>query len=273
MRVGVVSDLRFEQYGSYYFAAKNVFEDVQLIQSHKDLEGLDAILCGNDHHQGHRDIWEQDEFINEANRLWLPFFAHTVEHIHSPNFPWNLKIQHSLEKFYKLRQRCWDVDDAKRYKTKLARVLISKRYLEDFEPPASRKDKAIFIGKIYPNREKVIREMQKFMEVDVGARQDISYRQFLSILASYRFVFSPLSLSSTGIPGRFYEALAVGSFPIQEVAPNTLEAYQTEASFRDAIFFQTAEEAVEKIKKFNLAKTENKMCLESELTEFFHDHR
>lgn len=273
MRVGVVSDLRFEQYGSYYFAAKNVFDNVGLIQSHKDLQGLDAILCGNDHHQGHRDIWEKEEFINEANRLGIPFFAHTVEHIQSPNFPWNIKIQHSLERFEKLRQRCWDVGDSTKYKTKLARVLISKTYLEDFDSSATKKNKAIFIGKIYPNRERVIREVQKFMEVDVGARQDISYRQFLSILASYRFVFSPLSLSSTGIPGRFYEALAVGSFPIQEVAPNTLEAYQTEASFRDAIFFQAAEEAVEKIRKFKLAKTENKMCLESELTEFFHDHR
>lgn len=273
MKVGVISDLSFEQYGSYYFAAQNVFQDVKLIQSHKDLEGLDAILCGNDHHQGHRDIWEREEFINEANRLRLPFFAHTVEHIYSPNFPWNLKIQHSLERFCNLRQRCWDVDDAARYKTNLARVLISKKYLEDFEASDTKKDKAVFIGKIYPNREKAIREIQKFVEVDVMARQDISYRKFLSILASYRFVFSPLSLSSTGIPGRFYEALAVGSFPIQEVAPNTLEAYRAEASFRDAIFFQNGGEAAEKIKKFSLAKTENKMCLETEITEFFNDYR
>jgi len=273
MRVGVISDLRFEQYGSYYFAAKNVFEDVELIQSHEDLEGLDAVLCGNDHHQGHRDIWEQDEFINEANRLNLPFYAHTVEHIQSPNYPWNLKIQHNLQRFNGLRQRCWDVGDSHKYNTKLARVLISKRYLDDFDPCEAKKDKAIFIGKIYPNRAKVIGEMQKLMEVDVGERQDIPYRKFLSFLASYKYVFSPLSLSSTGIPGRFYEALAAGSFPIQEIAEPTLEAYKTEAGFRDAIFFKTAEEAVEKIKKFNLSKTENKMCLETEITEFFNDHR
>lgn len=272
MRIGVVSDLRHEQYGSYYFAAKNVFDDVGLITGREDLKNFNAVLCGNDHHQGHRDIWERDDFIEETNRLGLPFFAHTVEHIQSPDFPWNLKIQHSLQRFNKLRQRCWDTGDAIRYNTKLARVLISKKYLEDFEPCRGKKNKAIFIGKVYPNRERILAELQKVMEVDAAPRTGLPYNKFLSYLAQYRFVVSPLSLSSDGIPGRFYEALAVGSIPIQEVKDSTLEHYRMEAGFVDAIFFKDANEVKDKVAKCNLSCTTNKMCLETELTEFFNDH-
>ena len=249
MKIGVIADLQLEQLASYYEAARNIFENVRLVKSKADLKGIDAVLCGNDHFQPHRDIWENDEFIEEVNQLSIPFFAHTVEHIDSKVFPWNLKIQANLNKFSKLRQRCWDVNDAKKYGTKLARVLISENYLKNYEPCRNKNRK-----------------------VDTIPRIEISYRTFLSILASYKFIFSPLSISSTGLPGRFYEALAVGSCPIQQVANETLGAYSLEASFQDAIFFKDIKEVGDKANNHHLTETANVMTLEEELKGFFNDY-
>ena len=272
MKIGVIADLQLEQLASYYEAARNIFENVRLVKSKADLKGIDAVLCGNDHFQPHRDIWENDEFIEEVNQLSIPFFAHTVEHIDSKVFPWNLKIQANLNKFSKLRQRCWDVNDAKKYGTKLARVLISENYLKNYEPCRNKSRKAVFIGKIYPERAKLLEKVQKYIKVDTIPRLEISYRTFLSILASYKFIFSPLSISSTGLPGRFYEALAVGSCPIQQVANETLGAYSLEASFQDAIFFKDIKEVGDKANNHHLTETANVMTLEEELKGFFNDY-
>lgn len=272
MRLGVISDLRYEQYGSYYYAAKNIFHEVRLVNSAQDIDGLEAILVGNDHHQGHRDIWEKQDFINAVNTRDIPFYAHTVEHIHSSHYPWNIEIQKNLMKFKKLRQRCWDVDDARHYGTKLARVLISNHYLGNYEKSEVKNEKAIFVGKIYPDRASLLKTVQKFMQVDVVPRLEIPYKIFLSLLGSYKFVFSPLSISSTGIPGRFYEALAVGSFPIQQVANTTLNAYLMESEFNDAIFFKKPQELLEKLPIFTCPKVINRLSLEEEIKGFFDDY-
>jgi hypothetical protein len=66
MKIGVISDLSHTEspaYTSYYYAAKNLHSDIKLVQSKDDLYDVDILLCGNDHHAGHLNIWSDDSFF------------------------------------------------------------------------------------------------------------------------------------------------------------------------------------------------------------------
>lgn len=147
MRIGVISDLSHTAspaYSSYYYALVNLHYDVKLVHGISDLNGIDVLVYGNDHHAGHLNIWSDDKFTEECNKRRIPFFAHTVEHIRSPSYPWNLDIQEKLKRYTYLRQRCWDIGDAKEQGTKLARVLLSRNF-QNFTASATQVDELIFI--------------------------------------------------------------------------------------------------------------------------------
>ena len=273
MKIGVISDLTHTvspALTSYYYAIKNLHTNVKLVQKEEDLYDVDILLCGNDHYAGHMSVWSDISFTEKANSLKIPFFVHTVEHIRAPDFPWNIDIQNKLNRYESLHQRCWDIGDAKENNTKLARVLLSKNF-QDFTPPVSKIDGLVFIGKLYPNRIKTIDALNKYIKVEVVPRSDLDYKGFLSYLASYKYVLSPISNGVNGIPGRFYESLVIGSIPLQEVFVDTLEHYTTEASIPGCLFFQTAEECIEKLKQHDGAIPDRKMFLEEELKEFLND--
>jgi hypothetical protein len=274
INMGVISDLNHTSspaYSSYYYACLNIFENVKLINDINDLENIDVILCGNDHHVGHLNVWSNDLFINYCNTHNIPFFVHTVEHIRTPAFPWNLEIQSKLEKYNLLNQRCWDINDCEEKNTNIARVLLSKDFLK-YREPIEKKDKIIFIGKLYNNRIELINALSKHIEIEVVERGNNDYFEFLSKLAEYKYILSPKSLFVNGIPGRFYESLWVNSIPLQEIYDNTLDYYNIERDNSNAIFFKTPEELIFKLQMFspnlNLNET-HKMFLEDELIDFF----
>lgn len=273
MKIGVISDLNHTEspaYASYYHAVKNLHGDVALVQKKEDLRDIDILLCGNDHHAGHLQIWSDDTFTEEVNKKKIPFFVHTVEHIRSPSYPWNVDIQNKLKRYELLRQRCWDIGDAKENNTKLARVLLSKNF-QDFTSPENKIDGLVFVGKLYPNRVKTIEALSKYIKVDVAPRSSLDYKSFLSYLSSYKYVLSPISNGVNGIPGRFYESLVIGSIPVQEVFSDTLTHYTTEAEIPGCIFFETAKECVEKLRQYDGAIPDKKMFLEEELEDFLND--
>jgi hypothetical protein len=273
MKIGVISDLNHTEspaYASYYYAVKNLHGDVALVQKKEDLRDIDILLCGNDHHAGHLQIWSDDNFTEEVNKKKIPFFVHTVEHIRSPSYPWNVDIQNKLKRYDTLNQRCWDIGDAKENNTKLARVLLSKNF-QDFTSPINRIDGLVFVGKLYPNRVKTIEALSKYIKVDVAPRSSLDYKSFLSYLSSYKYVLSPISNGVNGIPGRFYESLVIGSIPVQEVFSDTLDHYTAEASIPGCVFFETAEECLDKLNQHAGTIPDKKMFLEEELEEFLND--
>lgn len=250
MTIGVISDINHDSspaYSSYFYACKNVFDNVKLVNNVEDLYGVDIILCGNDHFYNHLTIWSIQDFINQCNYNKIPFYAHTVEHINTPIYPHNLEIQKNLEKFHLLRQRCWDINDSKEKNRSIARVLLSKNFFQ-YKKCSEKKDEVIFIGKVYPNRKNLIEILEKQIKVTVIERGNLNYYDFLSKLSEYKYVLSPKSLLVNGIPGRFYEALWVDSIPIQEVYHDTLDFYQIEKKIEGPIFFQTIDELFEQKK-------------------------
>jgi hypothetical protein len=273
MKIGVISDLGHIEspaYTSYYYALNNLHDNVKLINSVVDLNDVDILVCGNDHHAGHLNIWSDDKFTEECNKRKIPFFVHTVEHIRSPSYPWNLDIQTKLKRYDYLRQRCWDIGDSKEQGTKVARVLLSKNF-QNFDVTADKIDELVFIGKLYPNRVKTIEEISKYIKVNVAPRSALGYTDFLSNLARFKYVLSPISNGVNGIPGRFYESLVIGSIPVQEVYEDTLEHYTREANIDGCVFFRNTEECVDKLKNNSLQSPTEKMFLEDELKEFLND--
>jgi len=275
IKIGIISDVKHESspaYSSYYHACSNLFKNVRLVNNVNDLDGIDVLVCGNDHFKNHLDVWSDDKMINYCNEKNIPFFVHTVEHIHTKYYPNNLDIQRKLEKYKILNQRCWDIQDAILKNRSIARVLLSKNFL-NYKKPETKKDGIIFIGKIYDNRRNLINELSKHIEVETIERGQFDYFEFLSKLAEYKYILSPKSLLVNGIPGRFYESLWVDSIPLQEIYDNTLDYYDIEKNVSNAIFFKTSDELIEKIKTEKLEVSEQpKMFLEDELSNFFKEY-
>jgi hypothetical protein len=273
MKIGVISDLNHTEspaYASYYYAIKNLHSNVSLVHKKEDLRDIDILICGNDHHAGHLQIWSDASFTDEVNKKKIPFFVHTVEHIRSPSYPWNVDIQSKLKRYTDLRQRCWDIGDTKEQGTKLARVLLSRNF-QNFDAPAEKLDSIMFIGTLHSNRVKTIEELSKHIKVHVAPRSALGYKDFLSNMARFKYVLSPISNGVNGIPGRFYEALTVRSIPVQEVYEDTLEHYSREASISGCVFFRNVEECIYKLENNNLQPPTEKMFLEDELKEFLND--
>lgn len=276
IKIGVISDLNHNEspaYSSYYYACLNLFKNVKVVNNINDLKDIDLLLCGNDHHGNHLSVWSDENFIKYCNDNKIPFFVHTVEHIRTPAYPHNLGIQTTLEKYNILNQRCWDISDRKEKNRNLARVLLSKNFL-NYKKPIIKNDKIVFVGKLYPNRVELIDKLSEHIDIEVIGRGSISnnYFDFLSKLAEYKYVLSPKSLFVNGIPGRFYESLWVDSIPLQEIYDDTLDHYTFEKNIPSAIFFKTPEELILKLKEKNNNQNYNifpKMFLEDELVDFF----
>lgn len=274
MNAGVICDLGYTLstcYSNYYKAICNIFNNVTLVQSINDLDKIDLLFMGNDHHQGHLNIWRNESFINKCNNLKIPVYVYTAEYVGSSMFPWNTEIQKDLQKFTNLNQRMIDVNDCKTYGTAIARCACSKdlSYVKSYSP-LEKLNKCVFIGKLYPEREKLIKELySKGFEVEVFAYGMCDWDTYMKVIAQYRFVLSPYSNDSNSFHLKFYEALMVGSIPLHQVYEDTLNYYPIEAQLPDAIYFTTADELISKVSQCELTQSSSDIWLEDELINFF----
>jgi hypothetical protein len=274
MNVGIICDLSYSKspwLQNYYYAIKNLFNSVKLINSHEDLEDIDIIFIGNDHYQNHLNIWRDENFIRKCNNKKIKIFVYTSEYIHCSRFPWNLQIQQDLEKFDFLYQRMIDVNDAIRYNKKIARCSYSKHFA-NIEKAPEKINKCLFAGTMYPHRLDAINKIAKSMEIDVLPHGIFGWREYIYILSQYKFILSPYSNDSNTFHLKFYEALLVDSIPIHQIYSNTLDYYTKEASYPDVIYFQDPAEVPDKINNFKLERSSTKPWLEDELASFFSEH-
>lgn len=274
MNVGIICDLNYDRspwLQNYYFAVKNLFNSVKLVNSHQDIDDVDIIFIGNDHYHNHLNIWRNENFIRKCNERKIQVFVYTSEYIQCSRFPWNLEIQKDLEKFEFLRQRMIDVNDVIKYNKKLARCSYSKHFANITKAP-EKINRCIFAGVMYPHRLEAINKIGESMEIDVLPNGIYGWRDYIYILSQYRFVLSPYSNDSNTFHLKFYEALLVDSIPIHQIYDNTLEYYSKEALYPDVIYFQDPSEVANKINNFKLERSFTKPWLEDELAEFFLEH-
>jgi hypothetical protein len=278
INVGIICDIEYTRsifLSSYYYAIKNIFNNVKLIYNINDLENIELLFIGNDHFWPHRQIWENDNFINHCNLRDIKVFVFTTERIITPHHPWNIDIQKNIEKFKNLYQYVIDVEDSNKLNKKIMRGMISKVY-EDKPPKITNKlNKCLFYGNIYKNtytdRNDIISKINNIIQIDVIESNNSSWEEYINILSQYKYILSPLSLSNS-FTFRFYEILLVGSIPIHQVLDNTLNYYPNESKYDDVIYFKNVDELSDKISNFKLENSYNKPWLEDFLLDILKEN-
>lgn len=268
--VGIICDLDYSRhhlFRSYYYSIKNLYGELRIVKGVEDLTGLDLLFIGDDHYGPHKDIWIKPEFIQRCNELKIHVTVMTNERILDSFFPWNKENFIKLRQFNLLTHYANDVDDCFKLGLKLNRQAMSLM-LAPINTFPEKKNKMVFIGKTqcksYRERNMVIQEIQKEIEVDVIASAIPTWEEYMKTIAQYRFVLSPIG-NGNFFPMRFYEALAVDSIPVHQVRKNTLTLYDVEAQFDDCIYFEEPSELRKKISSFTLSESHNKIWMEDNL--------
>ena len=274
MKVGLLCDITYLETRhtlSFFYAVKNIFEDVVLVNNSTSLRGVDFLIIADNIFGSHRQIWENTEFINTSNELGIDVVVFTMEKIFCDYYPHNWSIQKNLELFKKLHQSVIDVDDSLLLDKDIVRPLIPKHY-SYLRKSVPKKDAICFIGQTslpyYERRIEMINKISSKVKVDIMGRDVKSFDEYMSIMASYKYVLNPPSTHLNGFSGRLYETLLVKSIPLQHVYVNTLDFFPKERLCEDIIFFQNEEELFEKMQKFTDFESETCEWFEDEILDF-----
>lgn len=268
---GIICDLEYSRhplFKSYYYAIVNAIKQTpKLVNGAEDLSGLKTLFIPDDHYGVHKNIWQQEKFIDYVNAKDIRVIAFTGEKTLNSFFPWNADNLKQLNKFKNLHHYMSDVDDCIALGRNLNRISISKNVF----PAINQKDKInkiVFIGntkcKSYNERKEVINDLTKIMKVDVISPTFEKWENYMRCISQYRFVFSPIG-NANFFTMRFYEVLSVGSIPIHQIRNNTLSYYDIEGAFDDCIFFENVNELPEKINKCTLQKSHNMLWMEDNI--------
>ena len=232
--IGIICNDIIESVGHSLFlnfrmALKNTLKKELIdVKSISDLSDKKFLIIVDEHYDPNVKVWKHQNFINEINARNIKVIVFNFEKIYNASFPWNVDHQKFLEQIKNLEQYVSDVDDAKI----MAKTIVNKQYLsKDTElgvNKVEKTDKVVFIGQVnnyYPTRRKVIEDATKKLNIDViVTERKLTYKEFLTKLNSYKYVFNPLGTGKF-INLRFYEALKLGCIPIQEMTESMLEWY------------------------------------------------
>ena len=275
LNVGTICDLSFSrhpQFKSYFYALEKMFGSVKLVNGKSDLLGIDILVVGDDHYEPHRNILQSTGFIECCNTLGIKVVVLTTEATLNSRFPWDIKTLDYLSQINMLYHFTADVDDCIALGIKVHRISISCNY-ENIYSYSDKKNKAVFIGSMgthYEERKATLEFLNKAINIDIIRAGVPTWMDYMKILSQYRFVLSPIGCGNF-LPTRFYEALAVGSIPIQQVRNNTLDYYDIEKGFDDCIFFENPSEVQQKIKECSLPVSHNRLWTEDNLKIIFED--
>lgn len=270
-KVGIICNMsqnRSINMSRCYHAVKNLFLDVSLVNSKEDLKNINLLFISDPFFMPHRHIWMNEEFINYCNINKIQvvvFFGEKILNsvFHDTHYIFNMSLSFQNLKYY-----VWDVDDSIQLNKKVLRYCISKYYENKIQIP-EKINKCLFIGQIntphYEERRQSLSKINDYIETDILENFNGDWKDYLNLYSKYKFSFCPISGNYNGLALRFYEALLVGSIPIQQVRKNTLDVYSKESSFDDCIFFENIEELSRKLKLIDKTQSKNKIWLEDEL--------
>ena len=206
------------------------------VNSAYDLEYIDTLIIVDEHFGPHVSVWKEDKFINELNNRNIRTLVFNFEKIFSSKFTWNVDHQQKLETINNMYQFVSDVDDAMKLKKSIInKQLLSKDTVLEHEL-VEKKNKILFIGQSdptynptwsYSRRFNVLNDLRERSDLPLDVcitERKLSYKEFLTKLANYKFILNPLGTGDF-INVRFYEALQLGCVPIQQVTNNMLNSY------------------------------------------------
>ncbi len=241
--IGIISEdavsfVGHSLFNNFRLALQNYFDtNFKEVYNSNDLEEVETLIIVDEHFGPHVNIWKATEFINKLNDKKIKVLVFNFEKIFSSKFPWNEDHQRKLTQIQNLTQIVSDVNDA----SKLSKQIINKQLLSrdtelEFDI-TEKKNKVLFIGqsdKIYNSSYAYSRRYQllnklsadKSLPIDIVVTdRKFTYKEYLTKLASYKFILNPLGTGDF-LNLRFYEALKVGSIPIQQITPDMKGMYK-----------------------------------------------
>lgn len=273
LNVGLICDMKFErhpQFKSYYYAIRSLLGEPRFIRDKKELPGLDLLIVGDDHYDRHKEILQQPGFIGVCNGLDITVLVLTTEKIIGSVFPWNVQNYEKIKEINSLIHYTADVDDCEKLGVGLHRICISKYYKDKYRT-SRKKDEVIFIGSVncdrgsYDERKKMLDQLEKTIGLNIITSGKLTWEDYIKTIAEYRFVLCPMG-NANFFPTRFYEVLAVGSIPLQQIKSNTLCYYDIEKKFNDCIYFESPDELPKKIKDCPIENSYNEFWTEDNLS-------
>lgn len=235
MKFGIISrdEIELVSHGlfqNFRFALKNYLQiDFKNVNSAQDLDGIDTLFIVDEHFGPHVDIWKNSAFIDSVNSRNIRTVIFNFEKIYDALFPWNVDHQRNVDRFKNLVQFVSDINDAKI----LNRPVINKQLLSRdtiLVQPENKINEILFIGQINPHvyvrrREVLSNLMGKNLPLKIiNSDRKFTYNEYLKLLASYKYILNPLGTGDF-LNLRFYEALKMGSVPVQQVTDDMLTRY------------------------------------------------
>lgn len=220
-------------------------EDVKDINSISDLDTITTLLIVDEHYIPHKEIWQTDEFINCINTKNIKVVIFNFEKIFNSQFPWNIEIQHSVEKINKRVQLVSDIKDASILNTTIINKQLLSKSTFLLDAISDKKDEILFLGQInefYPTRSATLNELQQLNNKVNVIKTDrkYSYNEFLDLINNAKFILNPLGTGEF-INLRFYEALSLNCIVIQQYTDDMLKWYP-ELNYPNVLKFKTKED-------------------------------
>lgn len=231
---------------NYKLALSNYFQSVlQPINSIEDLNNLDLLIIVDEHYIPHKQVWQNDAFINAINKLNIKVLIFNFEKIFNSQFPWNISIQHYVEKINRRLQIVSDVKDAKILNTSIINKQFLSRDTILEEPIDNKIDEILFVGQIneyYPTRREILNGIQQINSKVRVIQSDrrYKYNEFLNLINQSKYILNPLGTGEF-INLRFYEALNLGCTVIQQYT-DEMEKWYPELNNSRVLKFKTVDE-------------------------------
>ena len=249
---------------NYKLALSNYFQSVlQPINSIEDLNNLDLLIIVDEHYIPHKQVWQNDAFINAINKLNIKVLIFNFEKIFNSQFPWNISIQHYVEKINRRLQIVSDVKDAKILNTSIINKQFLSRDTILEEPIDNKIDEILFVGQIneyYPTRREILNGIQQINSKVRVIQSDrrYNYKEFLNLINQSKYILNPLGTGEF-INLRFYEALNLGCTVIQQYTEE-MEKWYPELNKYSVLKFKTVDDF--KNLNFNTVTTYEQKFLE-----------
>lgn len=241
-----ISEVGHSLFNNFRLALINYLqEDVKDINSISDLDTITTLLIVDEHYIPHKEIWQNDEFLNYINSKNIKVVIFNFEKIFNSQFPWNIDIQHSVEKINNRVQLVSDIRDASILNTTIINKQLLSKSTFLLDPILDKKDEILFLGQInefYPTRSATLNELQQLNNKVNVIKTDrkYSYNEFLDLINNAKFILNPLGTGEF-INLRFYEALSLNCIVIQQYTDDMLKWYP-ELNYPNVLKFKTKED-------------------------------
>jgi len=262
-----ISDVGHSLFNNFRLAIKNYLQQPLIdVSSVIDLININTLIIIDEHYIPHKQIWQNDFFINTINEKNIKVIIFNFEKIYNSQFPWNIEIQNFVERIKNRVQYVSDIRDADILKVSYVnkQFLSKSTHLADVVKDKS--DDILFIGQIneyYPTRNAVLHELQavnnkvKIIKTD----RKYSYTEFIDILNQAKFILNPLGTGEF-INLRFYEALSLGCIVVQQYT-DEMEKWYPELNQTNVLKFKTVDDFA------NINFYETAPCKELFLEDYF----